>query len=84
MTGDANDRRVRLAAARHLGRHLLAGQRRDLDRPAERRAGERDRPLADQVVPVALEDLVLADADDQLQVAARRARCARVAVARVP
>src|SRR6185436_7499347 len=39
--------------------------------------------LADQVVPVALERLVLADADDQFQVAADAAGVARVPAGRV-
>src|SRR5439155_23167347 len=45
--------------------------------------GERHRPLADQVVPVAVVELVLPHPDDELQVAAGRPRIARVPLPRV-
>src|SRR5690606_2443803 len=59
----------------------LAVQRRHLDLAAERRPRDADRHHAVQVVAVALEDRVLAQADLDVQVAGRAAVGAGLAVA---
>src|SRR5688500_1236872 len=73
----------RLAMLRALGQLdlCLAGQRGHGDVAAERGQGQRDRYGAVQVVAVALEDLVLLDADLDVQVTRGAAVGARLAVA---
>src|SRR5262249_4623203 len=61
-----------------------AVQRRHLDVAAQGRLAEGDRHLADEVVAVALEQRVLADAGDHVQVAAGRAGVAGLALAADP
>src|SRR5690606_14125421 len=74
---------VGLGAAGDLQR-LLAAHRRDLDLRAERRLRERDRHLADEVVLLTLEEGVRLYVDKAVQVAARPAVPARLALARYP
>src|SRR5690606_6148698 len=57
-------------------------ERRDADLRAERSLGEADGHAQDQVVAVTDEQVVLLDADDDVQVAARSAQRARLALAR--
>src|SRR6185369_2538010 len=73
----------RLAVLRSLGQVDLglAAERRYLDRAAERRRGHADRDGAVQVVAVTLEDLVLLDADLDVEIAVRAAVRPRLAVA---
>src|SRR5690606_31310465 len=59
----------------------LAAQGRHLDAATQRRRGQRHGHRAVQVVAVALEDLVLLDADLDVEVAGRAAIGARLAVA---
>src|SRR5690349_4269058 len=70
---------LRAGRDRHLG---PAAQRGDLDLVAQRELVEGERQLAQEVRAVALEDAVLVLAHDHVQVAARRALVARVALLR--
>src|SRR5690606_21644819 len=58
-----------------------AVERRHLDLPAERRRGHRDRDLAEDVRPVALEERVRLDGEEDVEIAGRTAAQARLAVA---
>mmetsp|Transcript_8074 Transcript_8074/g.15670 ORF Transcript_8074/g.15670 Transcript_8074/m.15670 type:complete len:339 (-) Transcript_8074:288-1304(-) len=60
----------------------LATQRRHLDRAAQRRSDHRHRHRAVQVVAIALEDVVLLDPDLDVEIAARPAVDAGLAIAR--
>src|SRR5450631_978370 len=72
---------ARLRAARHrdLGAGALDG--RHVDRAAERRGGERDRHPTIDVGAVALKNRVLRNADEDVEVACRRAVQADLALA---
>src|SRR5471030_714070 len=75
------ERLARLRAFRH-GETRAAGQRRHFDLTAKRRRGERNRHLAMQVVAVAFEHRMLLDVNLDVQIAARTAVDARLAVTR--
>ena len=60
---------------------MLALERRHLDLGAERGLREAERHLADDVVVLAAEERVLADADHDVEVARRAAAAARLAFA---
>src|SRR5438105_3442302 len=60
---------ARLGARRHRHAGAVALDGRHLDRAAERRSGNRDRYPAEDVGTVALKDLVLRDADEDVEVA---------------
>src|SRR5690349_9458098 len=70
---------LRAGRDRHLG---PAAQRGDLDLVAQRQLVEGEGQLAEQVGAVALEDAVLVLAHDHVQVAARRALVAGIALLR--
>ena len=70
-----------LAAGRHLERHPAAARGRHLDGGAQRRLGDRDRHLDDEVVAAALEEVVGLDAHAHVEVAGRSAAHAGLALA---
>src|SRR5688500_640393 len=54
--------------------HLVAVEARHLDLAAERQCREGERHGAEQIVAIALEELVLADEDDDIEIARRTAK----------
>src|SRR5271166_1059163 len=62
----------------------LSRKRRHLDRTAEHGKCELDRDLAEKVVPLALEQLVFLQGEDDVEVARRPAGRSRLAVSRRP
>src|SRR5437867_621460 len=62
----------------------LSIDRRDLDLRAQRRLGDRDRQRAVDIVPLATEELVRADRDDEVEIAVATAQPPAVPLARDP
>ena len=72
--------RCALRAGRYLEARL-ARERRHLDRAAKRRQGELDGDLAEEIVPLALKELVLLHRQDDVQVPGGSPGRGRLAVA---
>src|SRR5690606_13463654 len=73
-----------LDAGRDVDRVLLAVEARDRDRAAERRRGKSDRHAGEQPRALALEHGVLADVDEDVEVAWRRAVRPRLSLSGEP
>ena len=73
-----SEARARLRSRRDV-QLVAAVERRHLDLAAERQDRVTDRQLAEQVVAVAVEELVLLDVDDDVEIARRAAGAAVLA-----